>query len=102
MKKKLFLLLTVVLFAGTLVAQQPLPIRRILLFKNGMAYIVRAGQIAAPLNLAFRPDEMNDVLKTFTAWDPNTSNLYPVGYTTDISADYLLRRFPFDLRAPGN
>ncbi len=99
MKKSVSLLLAAFLLAQPLIAQQPLPIRRILLYKNGMAYIVRAGEIRAALSLTFRPDEMNDVLKTFTAWNPDTSALYPVGYTTGIAADHLLQRFPFDLRS---
>ena len=102
MRKALSFALIVCLLSGPAFAQQPLPIRRILLYKNGMAYIVRAGEIRAPLNLTFRPDEMNDVLKTFTAWNPNNSVLYPVGYTTGIAAGHLLERFPFDLRAAGN
>jgi len=43
--------------AGQSLAQQPLSIRRILLYKNGMAYVVRSGEINNPLNLTFRPDE---------------------------------------------
>jgi hypothetical protein len=41
---------------------------------------------------------MNDVLKSFTAWNPDTSMLYTVGYTAGIATDHLLQRFPFDLR----
>ena len=101
MKETVSLTLVVCLLAGPAFAQQPLPITRILLYKNGMAYVVRAGEIQTPLNLTFRPDEMNDLLKTFTAWNPDTSALYPVGYTTGVAADHLLERFPFDLREGG-
>src|SRR5215204_6173616 len=98
MKRALSLSLIVCFLITSGYAQQPLSIRRILLYKNGMAYIVRAGQISAPLNLTFKPEEMNDVLKTFTAWNPNTASLYTVGYTAGIASDHLLERFPFDLR----
>jgi hypothetical protein len=54
------------------------------------------------MNLSFRPDQMNDVLKTFTAWNPATSTLYQVGYATGSGSDHLLARFPFDLRRGGN
>src|SRR5262245_14100811 len=94
--------LVLFLLTNPLLAQQPLPIRRLLLYKNGMSYIVRTGQISTPLSLTFRPEEMNDVLKTFTAWNPDNASLYPVGYTTGIGANEMLRRFPFDLREPNN
>jgi hypothetical protein len=78
-------------------AQQPLPITRVLLSKNGMAYIVRSGQLTAPVSLTFHPEDMNDVLKSFTAWNPDTSDLYSVGYTTGIPSSYMLGRFPFNI-----
>ncbi|HSR67217.1 MAG TPA: hypothetical protein VLU25_04695 [Acidobacteriota bacterium] len=81
-------------------AEEPLPIDRIYLYKNGMAYIVRAGEISQPLPLSFHPDDMNDVLKTFTAWNPSDGSLYPLGYTTGIPAQQILGRYPFELRDP--
>jgi hypothetical protein len=51
--KKSLIVLPVFLFATQPVwAQQSLPITRVLLYKNGMAYIVRSGQLNAPLSLA--------------------------------------------------
>src|SRR5207244_402507 len=85
------------LAAGQIWAQQPLPIKQVLLSKNGMAYIVRSGQISAPVNLTFHPEDMNDVLKSFTAWNPSTNALYSVGYTTGIPSSYMLGRFPFNI-----
>ncbi|HSR50322.1 MAG TPA: hypothetical protein VLV83_05800 [Acidobacteriota bacterium] len=82
-------------------AEEPLPISRIFLYKNGMAYIVRAGEISEPLPLSFHPDDMNDVLKTFTAWNPSDGSLYALGYTTGIPAQQILGRYPFELRDPG-
>ena len=45
------LMLVVCLLAGSqiLTAQQPLPITPVLLYKTGMAYIVRSGQLAGGL-----------------------------------------------------
>lgn len=98
MKKLLCSTLVFLLLAGPLAAQQPLPVRRVVLYKNGMAYVVRSGEVRTPLRLTFHPDEMNDVLKTFTAWNPQNSSLYSVGYTTGVPSNQLLGRFPFDLR----
>src|SRR6185295_20160992 len=78
-------------------AQQPLPITNVLLSKNGMAYIVRSGQLNSALSLTFHPEDMNDVLKSFTAWNPTTGDLYSVGYTTGIPSSYMLGRFPFNI-----
>src|SRR6266446_3328317 len=99
-KNSFRILIVSLLAAGQIWAQQPLPIKQVLLSKNGMAYIVRVGQISAPINLVFHPEDMNDVLKSFTAWNPDTSALYSVGYTTGIPSSYMLGRFPFDIRNP--
>jgi hypothetical protein len=102
MQRTISLALALCLLSGPVFGQQPLPISRILLYKNGMAYVVRTGEIRTSMNLTFRPDQMNDVLKTFTAWNPATSALYQIGYSTGTGSERLLSRFPFDLRSNGN
>ena len=97
MRKGIALFFALLLASEALWAQQPLGITEVLLYKNGMAYIVRSGQIAAPVSLTFHPDDMNDVLKSFTAWNPDTGALYSVGYTTGIPSSRTLSRFPFDI-----
>ncbi|HET9220324.1 MAG TPA: hypothetical protein VFR18_25315 [Terriglobia bacterium] len=101
MKKGLGVFLAVLLMGQTVVsAQQPLGITRVLLYKNGMAYVVRSGQITAPVSLTFHPEDMNDILKSFTAWNPDTGSLYSVGYTAGIPSSHMLSRFPFDISGP--
>lgn len=100
MKRTLLVLTLTAYWTGLSLAQQ-LPIQRIYLYKNGMAYLVRSGEISQPIRLAFHPEEMNDILKTFTAWNPQSGQLYSLGYTTGIPTAQLLGRFPFDLRDPG-
>ena len=97
MKKGIGILLISLLVVQTLWAQQPLGITRVLLYKNGMAYIVRSGQITTPVSLTFHPEDMNDVLKSFTAWNPDNGSLYSVGYTAGIPSSHMLSRFPFDI-----
>src|SRR5499427_7792623 len=99
-RKGMGVFLVTLLAAQTLWAQQPLGITRVLLYKNGMAYIVRSGQITSPVSLTFHPEDMNDVLKSFTAWNPTTNALYSVGYTTGIPSSHMLGRFPFDISNP--
>ena len=97
MEKYLLLLsLSVFSWVGEASAQQ-LPISRVLLYKNGMAYLVRSGTLQEPLSLSFHPEDMKDVLKTFTAWNPDSGKLYSVGYTTGLPMTHILRRFPFHL-----
>ena len=99
MRKGIGIFLVLLLATQTLWAQQPLGITRVLLYKNGMAYIVRSGQITAPVSLTFHPEDMNDVLKSFTAWNPDNGSLYSVGYTAGIPSSHMLSRFPFDISA---
>lgn len=43
-------------------------VRRLVLFKHGVAYVERAGPADGPFELAFKRDEMNDVLKSLAVW----------------------------------
>jgi hypothetical protein len=43
-------------------------VKRMVMFKHGVAYIVRAGPADGPFELSFKKDEMNDVLKSLTVW----------------------------------
>jgi hypothetical protein len=100
MRRVLSFVLALLVTCGASFAQQPLALRRIVIYKNGMAYLVRSGEIQSPLTMTFHPKDMNDVLKTFVAWNPNTAELYSVGYTTDLPSRQLLARFPFVLEDP--
>jgi len=99
-KKAVVIVVALVASIPVLQAQQPLAITRVLLYKNGMAYIVRSGQLTAPVSLTFHPEDMNDVLKSFMAWNPDTGTLYSVGYTAGIPSSHMLSRFPFDITRP--
>ena len=66
-----------------------------------MAYLVRSGVLQKPVSLSFHPEDMKDILKSFTAWNPESGSLYSLGYTSGIPVAQLLRRFPFDLSDDG-
>jgi hypothetical protein len=55
-----------------------------------------SGQITGPVSL-ISSGRYDDVLKSFTAWNPDTGALYSVGYTTGIPSSHMLSRFPFDI-----
>lgn len=83
-------------------AQQPFPIRQISLYKNGMAHIVRSGELNRPTSIPFHREDMNDVLKSFAAWNPQTGSLYPTGYTAGTPIEDVLSRLPYQLEDRGS
>ncbi|MCB9628204.1 MAG: hypothetical protein H6725_12590 [Sandaracinaceae bacterium] len=46
------------------------PVRQLVLFKHGVAYLEHAGPVTGNFELAFDKDAMNDVLKSFALWVP--------------------------------
>ncbi|MEP6963165.1 MAG: DUF4139 domain-containing protein, partial [Acidobacteriota bacterium] len=71
MHKRFFLLGFAVIATGTGVWAADLPIRDVILYKHGVAYFSRAGDLAAgdTAQLAFKAGDMNDVLKSLTIVD---------------------------------
>lgn len=43
-------------------------VRRMVMFKHGVAYLERGGPAEGPFDLSFKKDEMNDVLKSLAVW----------------------------------
>ncbi len=43
-------------------------VRRMVMFKHGVAYLERGGRCDGPFELSFKKDEMNDVLKSLAVW----------------------------------
>jgi hypothetical protein len=43
-------------------------VKRLVMFKHGVAYIERGGPASGPFELSFKKDEMNDVLKSLAVW----------------------------------
>ena len=62
-----------VLSAGA--GAQEIPVRRVVLYKNGVGYVERGGEASAsgPVTLTFRADEMTDVLKSLSVSATNGS-----------------------------
>ena len=52
-------------------AESPLPIRQVVLFNSGVAYLQREGHVQddASVNLSFSTDDMNDLLKSMVLQD---------------------------------
>jgi hypothetical protein len=47
------------------------PVRRLVLFKHGVAFLEHAGPVQGSFELSFDKDAMNDVLKSFALWVPS-------------------------------
>ncbi len=80
---------------------QELPVRRVVLYKNGVGYVERSGEVTTqgPVSLTFRADEMADVLKSLSVSATNGS-VERVRFSTDESLDEKLNAFPFRIN-PG-
>lgn len=63
---------------------EPPPIRKVVLYKHGMGYIERQGKIKddATLTLAFRTEQMQDLLTSFFAMDLGGGKISSVRYET--------------------
>ncbi|MEQ1765672.1 MAG: hypothetical protein ABL984_21265, partial [Pyrinomonadaceae bacterium] len=61
-----------------------LPIRRVILYSNGVAYIERRGMISgnAEVNLSFKQSQVDDVLKSMVVLDLNQGKIGAVSYNS--------------------
>ena len=64
-----------------------IPIRRVVLYKHGIAYLERRGQVVGPaVHLDFKAAEMNDVLKSLTLLDLSGAPIASVSYDATMPA----------------
>ncbi len=54
-------------------------VRRMVMFKHGVAYVERGGPASGDFELSFKTDEMNDVLKSLTVWVADPASTATVG-----------------------
>ncbi|OYT70404.1 MAG: hypothetical protein CFK49_09125 [Armatimonadetes bacterium JP3_11] len=68
---------------GSALAQEALPITRVVLFRSGVGYIERLGRVEgeASLTLSLRETQMNDLLKSLVLVDFDGGQILPVQYT---------------------
>ena len=65
-----------------------LPIREVILYKHGVAYFERAGELkpGETAQIDFKADDMNDVLKSLTITDRNGGKIGSVRYDASETA----------------
>src|SRR6478752_727831 len=78
-----------------------LPITEVTLYKHGVAHLQRSGELkpGETARLDFKPDDMNDVLKSLTVTDRNGGKVNGVRYDSSDPLEKRLEDFPFRLGA---
>src|SRR5215213_1625029 len=64
--------------------QNQLPIRRVILYSNGVAYVERRGMVSgnAEINLSFKQSQVDDVLKSMVVLDLGKGKIGAVSYNS--------------------
>ncbi|MFQ6097372.1 MAG: hypothetical protein ACE5O2_06540 [Armatimonadota bacterium] len=83
--------------AGTSAAE--LPLSRVVLFSSGVGYFERTGEVegAASVELSFRTDQINDILKSLVLLDLGGGTIGPVTYAPRDPLERTLRSFGVDI-----
>jgi hypothetical protein len=91
------ILCATILAAGALAAE--LPVREVILYKNGIGYFVRSGEVKAgePARLEFKAGEMNDVLKSLVIFEDGGGKISGLRYDSSEPLATKLAEFPFQL-----
>src|ERR1044072_6230365 len=83
------------------IKRQTLPIRRVILYGNGVAYIERRGTVSghAEVNLSFKQSQVDDVLKSMVVLDLGQGRIGAVSYISSAPPSARLADIPFSIRA---
>ena len=94
--RRLLLAVSTALLATTAAATE-LPVREVVLYKHGVGYFVRAGELRAgeAAQLDFKATEMSDVLKSLTLEDKTGGKITGLRYDSSEPLAQRLSDFPF-------
>ena len=114
-KRTVFLMVLVCLFSAGIAAQarkygsksahpakgQTLPIRRVILYSNGVAYIERRGIVSgnAEIDLAFKQSQVDDILKSMIVLDLGKGKIGAVSYPSSAPPSARMKEIPFSVSA---
>lgn len=78
-----------------------LPIRRVVLYSNGMVYIERRGVVSgnAEINLSFKQSQVDDVLKSMIVLDLGQGRIGAVSYNSSVPAAARTAEIPFNIES---
>jgi hypothetical protein len=82
-------------------AGQSLPLRRVTLYSNGVAYFERRGTVTgrAEINLSFKQSQVDDVLKSLVVLDLGRGRVGAVSYSSSAPPSARLNEIPFSIGA---
>lgn len=85
--------------ADVLSDAQTLPIRRVILYSNGVSYIERRGIVSgdAEINLSFKQSQVDDVLKSMVVLDLNQGKIGAVSYNSSAPVSSRMSEIPFSV-----
>jgi hypothetical protein len=85
-------------------AGQSLPLRRVTLYSNGVAYFERRGTVTgrAEINLSFKQSQVDDVLKSLVVLDLGRGRVGAVSYNSSAPTSARLNEIPFSIDASTN
>jgi hypothetical protein len=80
-------------------AAEELPVREVALFRSGVGYFLRQGAVQddATIELSFKADEINDILKSMVLLDLDGGQIDSVGYASNEPLERRLAGFGLDL-----
>src|SRR5688572_22399197 len=80
---------------------QILPIKRVILYSNGVAYIERRGIVSGntEVSLAFKQSQVDDVLKSMVVLDLGRGRIGAVSYNSSAPPSARLNEIPFSIEA---
>ncbi len=80
---------------------QVLPIKRVILYSNGVAYIERRGFVNgnAEVNLSFKQSQVDDVLKSMVVLDLGKGRIGAVSYNSSAPPSARMAEIPFSVQA---
>lgn len=83
---------------------QSLPIKRVILYSNGVAYIERRGIVSnnAEVNLSFKQSQVDDVLKSMVVLDLGQGRIGAVSYNSSAPTSAKMAEIPFSVAAESN
>src|SRR5215831_3530714 len=87
--------------AGVAASAADLPVREVILYKHGVGYFERAGELkpGETARLDFKAEDMNDVLKSLTITDRSGGKIGAVRYDASETLEERLKDFPFAVGA---
>jgi hypothetical protein len=97
----MFRLIPIFLLVPATALAADLPVREVILYKSGVGYFARSGQLAPGegARLDFKATDMNDVLKSLTVADDSGTPIRGLRYDSSLPLEQKLADFPFAIEA---